>query len=217
MSRVHEELHTSQVAALSELLARHQIKATTLAKRAGVSPSTVTRKMGNDDVSVFDAPTWAKLFRAVGEDPPNVSRSVPAIARPLDDRRDVIPMPLDNTGTETEIAVNAFVAGRPHLSAWILNTRALDALGYFPGDILVLDAAREPRNGEMVVANLMDWQRANGARSVFRLFHSTHLLSASSDPTLVAPIPIHPDWVVIKGVVDMMFRKPALGAIASAA
>jgi AcrR family transcriptional regulator len=216
MSQVHEELHTSQVAALSDLLVRHGIKATTLAKRAGVSPSTVTRKLADSDVSVFDAPTWAKLFRAVGEEAPSFGGSTPS-ARIVDDRRDVVALSLDDVGNDIEVAVRAFISGRPHLSAWVLNTRALDALGYFPGDIVVVNDVREPRHGEMVVANLLDWQRANGARAVLRLFHSTQLLAASSDPKLIVPIPIHPDWVVIKGVVEMMFRRTTATPAAIAA
>lgn len=206
---VHHEMHETQLQQLRDLLRRHGLKPTTLAKRAGVSPSTVTRKFDVNDTGVFDPPTWAKLFRAVGEEPPGMADAAQA---PVATESETVPLSTQDVGNDLEVAVRAIVAGRPHLSAWTVAGRGLDALGYVPGDVVVLNSETEPRVGDVVMASLLNYRSPSASRNVLRLFHGSQLLGASSEARHLVPIPLHPEWVAVRGVVEMLIRRPAASA-----
>ena len=210
--RVHEQIRERQIEALNDLLRRHGLKATQIAKRAGVSPSTVTRKLTPEDSSVFDTATFARLFAAVGEEPPALVSGALAPALPASapaDGREIAPFRPNDVGEDIDVAVRATIAGRQHLSAWTVQTRALDGLGYRPGDVVVVNASEPPRSGDVGAASLLDLQSPNRAQSVLRVYHDNELIASSSEPAYLKPIPVDSRWVTIRGVVEMLFRPRA--------
>lgn len=99
----------------------------------------------------------------------------------------------------------AAVAGRPHVTLWTLRSRALEEEGYRPGDVLVVDLSARARPGDVVCAQLYDWNHPGRTRTVFRLFQPPYLIGASREAGARTPRLLD-DNVAIKGVVEAVLR-----------
>lgn len=110
-------------------------------------------------------------------------------------------------GTDPRIgaAVRAIRAGSNGIDAWTLHSRALEAVGYFPGDVLIVDLNGLPTKGKVVCAQIMDWEFGKDTETVFRVFEPPALVAAPVDSRLLRPYVID-HRVVVKGTVLAMIR-----------
>lgn len=174
----------------------------TLAKKAGVDPSTLSKFMrGTRDGHVLTFPIIHRLETFSGEtfNASSMVPAPPALGEPEAQRLDPA------SGTALESLVNAARGGRNTVDPWLLKSRALEAMGLKPGDTLLVDLAMQPKPGDVVCAQVYDWQKGR-AETVFRRFDPPYLVAASNDLDLLRPYYIDGQNVRIAGVVTDSFR-----------
>lgn len=107
--------------------------------------------------------------------------------------------------TSTNEAVKALQGARNGVDAWVMRSRALEAAGYLPGDILVVDMNAAPQSGDVVCAEILD--RSGKPEMVMRILERPFLVAATFDPSLFKPMLIDGDRVTVRGVVIASFRE----------
>jgi len=112
------------------------------------------------------------------------------------------PQSSDNDDTATAVA--AIKAKRNAVDAWVLSSRGLEAIGYCPGDVLLVDLNGAPKSGDIVCAQL--YTRPGNAETVFRIFEPPYLVAATLDRALTKPLLIDNDQVGVRGVVIASIR-----------
>lgn len=174
-----------------------------LSRRIGVAPSTVNRFLNDPEATHRLSPkTLRQIAQVTGFEPMAMPGhaggrleepdAAPYIAGPASDQR-------------LSTAVAAATAGRNAVDPWVLKTRALEAAGYVPGDVLIVDLNARPEPNDIVCAQVYDWRRGR-AETVFRIYSKPYLVAASSDPAHLKPLVVDGDGVVIKGVVIQSIR-----------
>ncbi|MGI2031968.1 LexA family protein [Rhizobium panacihumi] len=83
------------------------------------------------------------------------------------------------------------------VSFWEVCTRALELVGYVPGDILVVDESLDARPGDIIVAKVFD--RSGNSEFIVRIYEQSYLRAATTDPDVMVPILMSKD-VQICGV-----------------
>lgn len=203
--RLVEDIRAKQIAWVDRILQARGWNLTELAGKAGLSASTLTR--------------WRNSESAAREGRTLNSRSVEGIARAANvrayedasgDGRGLAesegePYRPEPGEAHDAAVVDAIRAGRNGIDAWRLSASALDLAGYLPGDIVFVDLNAEPRNSDVVCAQVYDWKRGR-AETVFRIFDQPYLLAASTDPALRRPLTVDGQTVVIKGVIINALR-----------
>lgn len=98
------------------------------------------------------------------------------------------------------------LSGRNAASAWTLQTNAVSALGYLPGDVVIVDTSRRAGAGDIVCA-----RTTHPAGTIFRVYEPPYLLAAVTDPmrasALRRPLIVDNDRVSIVGVVTDTWRR----------
>ncbi|PZP54968.1 MAG: hypothetical protein DI604_36820 [Delftia acidovorans] len=107
--------------------------------------------------------------------------------------------------TSTNEAVKALQGARNGVDAWVMRSRALEAAGYLPGDVLVVDMNAAPQSGDVVCAEILD--RSGKPEMVMRILERPFLVAATFDPSLFKPMLIDGDRVTVRGVVIASFRE----------
>lgn len=102
-------------------------------------------------------------------------------------------------------AVMSLVGARKNAHPWLLRADDIAAFGYRAGDILVVDLDEAPRDGDVVCAQVRDFDRMR-ARTVFRVYDGGYLLSGSSAPVTRLPLPVVAPSVTVMGVSVGMVR-----------
>lgn len=182
---------------LGKVIATTGIAPTTLAQKAGLAPTTLTRFLNNPEhASALSARTISAVEKLTGvrfgAEPSHLGM------------REEEASPFD-VGAETELAnrVRPLLRGNA-MHAWTLQSRALETAGYHPGDILLVDFNAEAMSGDVVCAQIYDFKRMK-AETVFRLFEPPYLHSATFDRSQMTPILIDRN-VGIKGPVILSLR-----------
>lgn len=104
--------------------------------------------------------------------------------------------------------LDAWMTDAPTITAWRLRTKALERVGYLPGDIVLVDGAQSPQAQDVVCARVLQWQ--NNA-TVFRVYAPPfNLLAFGADLLGTLPILLDHNNVVIQGVVVGSFRPHGL-------
>lgn len=103
-------------------------------------------------------------------------------------------------------AVAALVGNDPARAPWVLKSRALEVEGFRPGDVLVVDLNASAQAGDVVCAQIYDWQNHAATQTVFRVYEAPFLISAGYDRSDRKPRLVDGETVVIKGVVTGMVR-----------
>lgn len=116
-------------------------------------------------------------------------------------------MPYRATGTQTPLtrAIDALIGDRPATDPWTLHTRALEGIGYLPGDILIVSLNMTPNAGQVVCAQEYRWSEGK-ADTIFRIYEPPYIVAASSEAAFRKPLLVDNDRVVIKGVVIASIR-----------
>lgn len=173
-----------------------------LSRRTGKHPSTFSKFLNDPENKAQLGPATVRLIeQASGLKA--FSTEIPVKPRGLADvesaRYEAEPVAIAGA------AIKAMQSGRNGLEPWALCSRALDAAGYLPGDILIVDMNSRPGAGDIVCAQVYD--RFGNAETVFRIFEDPFLVASTLDRSLIKPLLIDNDRVAIRGVVVASLRE----------
>lgn len=159
-----------------------QLKPTPLAKEAGLAPSTLLRALDPQNDGGLENRSINKIvkrFKVPGPPAPHNWR----------DAREAGPM-IQSGFHEPELVrytadivwPGLIVELKPTEGRWQLKTRALELAGYLPGDLLDADSATQPRQRDVVVAQIVHASHP-GAETVLRIYDAPYLLTETLDET----------------------------------
>ena len=98
-------------------------------------------------------------------------------------------------------------------SIWLVGSRAMILAGYDQGDFMLVDQNRTPSSGDVVVAQVYDWETGT-ATTVLRRYDPPVLSAVSPDPTDWKPHVVDGRNVKIMGVVTASWRMKPDGRLA---
>jgi transcriptional regulator with XRE-family HTH domain len=188
-------LANEQRAYIERVLTRTSWTATELARRAALDHSTLSRFIaGGREGHALRHSTIRKIENASGIafDAQGFSES------------EASPVIMSEAGALAPV-IRSAISGRDNTDAWVLNSRALENLGYRAGDTLIVELGLQPSAQDIVCAQIYDWQNGR-SETVFRLFQPPYLLAASNDSSLMRPLLVDETAVSIKGVVILQLR-----------
>ena len=174
-----------------------------IGRRANVSPSTVTRFM---NATNYDG-TLATLTISQVAEATGIPATRTALGATIEgvSEGEAEPYIAEPGGAFAPSAIEALLNGRTAADPWVLRTHAIEDAGYLPGDVVIVDLNAEPRDGDVVCAQVYDWEKMR-AETVFRVFEEPYLVSASRDPALRKPLLLDGKSVIVKGVVTDLLR-----------
>jgi transcriptional regulator with XRE-family HTH domain len=181
---------------LEQILEVRGWNAAQLARETGVSPSTISRAL-SDDKFVPSTGTIAKIAGATGIGlPADLGLGTMASTRRFSEPE------AEPFGDELPTTLEQ----KEDLDVWRLKTRALDQIGYLPGDLVAVDRTAFPKTRDIVCAQVYDLVR-DTAETVFREFDPPYLLTRTSDPKAHRkPLVVDDERVLIVGVVVRLSR-----------
>ncbi len=193
-------LREQQLAWLDNIVSSSGLTLTDIARRAKLNPSTLTRFRARDDSGhVLTARTVQKIEAATGV--PAYEQRAKARPAPMLAEGEASPFLFDDNVQDVLVdALRAVVQRSNSVDLWVLKTHALTAVGYFHGDVLIVDRDVQPRAGDAVCAQRYDWRRGT-AETIFRVYRTPYLLTASMLGDPGQPDIVDDENVVIKGVV----------------
>lgn len=193
------DLRDQQLAWLDNIVATSGLELSNVARRARLDPSTLTRfHSKNESGHTLTSKTIKKIEDAFGIPAYEVRRrpSLTAFQEP-----DAEPYKVDNDAQELMIqALRTVVSKSNSVDLWVMKSHVLSAAGYRQGDVLLVDRDATPRAGDAVCAQIYDWRRGT-AETIFRIYRTPYLLTASSQGEPALPEVVDDETVVIKGVV----------------
>lgn len=201
MKDLAEGIRSRQRDWLRAITEKHKISPTRLAKKAGLTATTITRKLNDpEDTSILSEYNVARVSAVVGEpvpsfagaDGPHAFRE-PEAARYVASEEDLL-----------EAAVTAMTNGLPNADPWVLTSRALEYKGYRPGDVLIVDLSATPKPGDVVCVQLYGRE---GERTVFRVYEPPIVIGAGPEGDAMQPRFVNDDSLAIMGVVIASFRR----------
>lgn len=197
---------------LTEALAQRGETPTALARKAGVSQSTLTRFLADADGTMLSMRTMAKLVHVIGRPPPGLETTArtanPHVPQPENFREpeaepySVADLPSDPVTR----ALAALTEGRNAADVWVLRTAALRNAGYLPGDLVIVDLNATPKRGDIVCAQVYEWAKKT-AETIFRIYEPPYLVAAGDLPNLRKPLVVDENQIIIKGVVTQLLRR----------
>jgi hypothetical protein len=176
---------------------------TALAKEAGQSENTLTRFRSRDG-AVLSGLTIRLICELTGLPGPE-TYLLPNSAGFSEEAAAYKPGSAKGEDGLIAKMVAQAIKDRPNAAPWVLKSRAIEAAGYLPGDILIADATVMPQAGDIVCAQVYDL-RAGTAETVFRLYEPPYLISASNESALRKPLPVDNERVIVMGTVTETFR-----------
>ena len=196
---------------LLEVLDKVKLKPSPFAINAGVSDTTITRLLNDENYRGTLGPETIErikdAYKVPGPEEYASSRRSPLIGMSEASRFE-----LRREKGELSAIVEAILRGRPHVDAWRLKTQALENAGYLPGDIVFveqLSAAQQAMPQDAVCAQVVDYQHG-AAETVWRVYDPPFLVAAAHDRTAYKPILVDGDRVKIAGVIRESFRPYSL-------
>lgn len=184
-----------------------------LARRAGLATTTLTRFLNDAGSPMLSLRSIAKIAHVAGVPPIGLSIEMAGAQSELREP-EAVQYRSNEPQSLVANALKALIGGRASASPWVLKSRALDAIGYMPNDILIVDLNVAAAPGDIVCAQAYNWT-SGVAETMFRLFEAPYLVGATADPTPNAsarrPLLVDNDRVIIKGAVIAALRaNPAL-------
>lgn len=179
-----------------------------LALRAGLDPSTLSRFLtGDREGHSLRSSTIRKIESVSG-----ISFGAAPVTAPAQEgfaAPEAEPIRIE-ASSPLDAVVAALTRGRANVDPWTLRSRALEGAGYRPGDILLVALDETPLAGDVVCAQLYNWDSGR-ADTVFRIFQPPYLVASSPDPVLMRPHVVDDASVQIKGVVINTIRNRNAG------
>lgn len=177
------------------------IKATPLAKAAGLAPSTLLRTLDPENPGYLDAASIGKIVKKFGMPPPDLfggasSRTGAPSGFPEPELRELDAPAQSFAGVS--LTPNQFVRA--------VATRALELAGYLPGDLVLIDMALAPGADDVVIAQVYNLERGT-AETVLRAYDPPYLVVRTADPRCRAkPLLADGTQVKIMGTVVRALR-----------
>lgn len=179
---------------------------TRIAKEIGIAASTLTRLLKENSTATLHARTISRLQEYSGVSLFGGDAAPSAGARGL--AEDAVPFDAENADPALAAAIKALIGGRKNVDSCTIRTRALECLGFLPGDIVIVDAGRQPAPGDVVCAQVYEWGRS-APETVMRIYEPPILAAASLDEQLRRPLMVDNVRVIITGVVLPHRLRPA--------
>jgi hypothetical protein len=181
--------------------------ATRIAKEIGVAASTLTRLLNAPETSsaTLHARTISKLQEYSGI---YLFGDAPAASDSRGLAEDAVPFEPKGADPAVFAAIRALIGTRQAANPWTIRTRALERIGYLPGDVVIVDLGRRPEAGDIVCAQVYDWGRSD-AETVMRIYEPPFLVAASLEEGLRRPLVVDNERVIIKGVLLPHRLRPA--------
>lgn len=197
------EVREAQRAWLSGIVAKSGKSLTEIAKVAHVSHTTLTRFNRPDYDGTLNSLTVQQIADAMkvpmpgGSEPEVRSRRQPIQADAerlsFDDRDDL-------AGAVTRLA-----GDRDWCISLQMSSRALELRGYLPGDILIVDKAVLPQEGDVVAVSFQEFADSP-AQVLVRVYEKLVLTAATLQTDLTKPVIVDSDRVTLLGVVTDLIR-----------
>ena len=179
---------------------------TELARRAGLNHSTLSRFMKSGrDGHVLRQRTIRQIEQASGLIFGTLPLPGPAPRQALGFAEAEASPLRPEAGDPMGELVQAAIGGRNTYDPWLLRSRALEGLGYRPGDVLIVALGETPRPGDVVCAQVYDWSRGT-AETLFRLYQPPCLVAVTGEASLLRPFIVDDAATAIKGVVVTQLR-----------
>ncbi len=177
-----------------------------LALRSGLAASTVTRYINDrtGTLSITDR-SLDKISAFTG-----VPKNVMPGQRRLPGFGESEAVPYDPRGEDklpgwVEQAISAHKQGRPGVEPWVMRGWALDMLGVYPGDVLMIDQNKRPRAGAIVCVQISDLATGH-AETVMRRYDPPYVVTHSAKLGPTKPEQVDDERVIIMGVEDGIIR-----------
>lgn len=206
-SELKQELRGRQRGWLQELVKVTGKSASQIAAECGVSDTTLTRLLHNPDYTgTLSQLTIDKIKDTLRVSGPEETgrRGMLGLSE-----AEILDVAVETAAITRVLKV--ILVSHAEAVAWRLKTAALEAVGYLPGDIVVVDPHATPQVQDAVSAQVHDF-RGGGVETVWRVFMPPYLVGASHDRTAYKPLLIDNDRVIVKGVIVESFRPHALSA-----
>jgi hypothetical protein len=194
---------------LLEVIAQTGLKATPLAKAAGLAPSTLLRALDPKHPGSLETRSIEKIVNTFHVSPPEMFSS-----RTRDDKLiSVVGMTGHATSRRREKEVLEMGKDAvPELGAtkdqfvYTLNTDAISTFGYLPGDIILVDTKVKGRTGDAVLGQMAS-PYGGVSELVLRLYDPPYLISGARAVSLYhKPLLIDNERVLVLGVVIKTMR-----------
>lgn len=159
-------------------VARHlNMSPSDLARHGGMAASTLTRWLNDTSNSVGISQSSLEKVAAYSGFRP---QQFPGRARSGFSEPDAVPFEQDAMGQPEWVrhAVASARSGRNGIEAWVMKGAALDGIGIMPGDILIIDHNHRAKTGDVVIAQILDFQTGT-AETVMRLYQPPFILTHS--------------------------------------
>lgn len=180
---------------IDDIKSRFNVETTEVARRSGVSPGTIYRWFDDDLSFQPSRATLRKISSAFGVEMPGEPNWKP---KGFEDA-ELVAIVGEQIPDEIKAQVDQGV--------WRMTTRALEMMGILPGDVLLVDLRETPRSGDIVCAQIYDFQLGT-AETRLRLYEPPYLMTATMDPALrEAPTYVDGERAVVVGVVTRMLRE----------
>jgi hypothetical protein len=181
---------------INSVLQYMQVTPTELARRARLTPSTLTRFVNDPDYPndlsrrTIDAIASAAGIKPLQKPGERIRSLTDAEATRYSSGDDAL---VDNL-------MKAAVGQQNAIDGWVLQSRALELEGYLPGDLLLVSRSEFAVPGDVVQAEIYDW-KAGRHENVFRVYEPPYLVSASTDRRARRPMVVDQENVRLIGVV----------------
>lgn len=177
---------------LTDVMRRTGLKATPLARRAGLSPSTLIRALDDQNPSMLERRSITKIAQTFGVAEPGAG-----VATGM--AEDLLPY-RETAQPRVDIKADQYLR--------VIGSRVLDLIGYLPGDVVLLDMSETAAEGDAVDAQVYD---RSGADTVLRYYDPPYLVARSTQPELAAkPLLVDGERVRIAAVVVYAQRWPRI-------
>lgn len=193
------EIRASQVAWLHTLIKATGQSRSALATNSGLASNMLTRFLSPAYSSLLTSATIEQLKVYTGLPGPEGTNNRPLCVG------EVRELDADDLPEILRAAVEAVLAKSPNVTVWMIETRAIEAAGWLPGDVVIVDPLQAPKRGEPVFAQAIN-PRTGAEDIIVRLYEPPFLVPASYDPALRKPTIDDNQHVRICGAVIAMFR-----------
>ena len=196
----HHETSRQHREYLKRVLKHMGMKPTPLAAAAKVPASSLSRLLKEDSTSTLHARTLSKLEKFSGI---LLSAVIDTSSAPVPSglSEDAVPFDAESAEPAVSAAIRALVGSREHADSRTIRSRALEGLGYLPGDIVIVDLRRNPVPGDVVCAQVYELERTEQPETVMRIYRPPVLVAATFDEQLQRLLWVDDPRVKIEGVV----------------
>ncbi|MCW5697945.1 MAG: hypothetical protein KIS96_14590 [Bauldia sp.] len=184
--------------------------ANALALLAGINPANIQRPLSENYKGKFGVDTIAKIAAAAKVRPMEFPNRPSGLAEP-EASQFVFDMGKDAIDSNVDRAVRELTRGRNGRDPWVIHSHALELSGILPGDVVIVDLNMQPHPKDIVCAQIYQWSTMR-AETVFRVYEPPYLLTNSMRFGTSKPLLVDGNEVIIRGVVDGLFRRRAAEA-----